>query len=115
MFDITEKAWAEIIRQDAGLGRWVNVSVIGGGCQGFQYAVTWMEPLAAFTNDNRLLEPPPVQVDGEWVRRKAYVFIDPKSYKLLSDATLDHSPFKGFTFDNPRAKSSCGCGKSVSF
>lgn len=113
--NVSEAAWNEIIRQDAGKGRWVQILVMGGGCQGFKYGVTWMDPMSAFTNDNHLLEPAPVLVDGVWTRRKAWIFIDHKSYKFMDQATLNFSPFKGFTFDNPKAISSCGCGESVSF
>jgi iron-sulfur cluster assembly protein len=112
---VSEKAWQEIIRQDAGRGRWVRFMVMAGGCNGFQYGMTWMDPLPAFTNDNHLLEPPPVQVDGKWQFRKAYVFVDPKSYKLVDQLTLDFDPLKGFIFNNPKATSSCGCGKSAGF
>jgi iron-sulfur cluster assembly accessory protein len=112
---VTEEAWKEIIRQDAGKHRWVQFFVHGGGCNGFQYYMGWMDPMIAFTNDNHLLEPPPVQVDGQWVFRKAWIFVDPKSYKLVGEMTLDFKPLKGFIFDNPKVTSSCGCGKSISF
>ncbi len=52
---VTDSAWKEIEKQDAGRGRWVQFLVMGGGCNGFQYGMTWMEPLLAFTNDNHLL------------------------------------------------------------
>jgi Fe-S cluster assembly iron-binding protein IscA len=54
-------------------------------------------------------------VDGQWNFRKAWIFVDHKSYKFVGDMTLDFKPLKGFIFDNPKATSSCGCGKSVSF
>lgn len=81
---------------------------MGGGCQGFKYGVTWMEPMRMMSNSAHLLEPcPPLEC--------AFVYIDEKSYRFLENATFDFAPFKGFTFDNPKATSSCGCGESVSF
>jgi iron-sulfur cluster assembly accessory protein len=105
---VSEAAWREIARQDAGRGRWVQFVVMGGGCNGFQYGMTWMNPLSAFTNDNHLLEP-------VWIGDRPKIFVDPKSFKLISDMTLDFKPLKGFVFDNPKVTSSCGCGKSVGF
>lgn len=114
--NVSEAAWKEIIRQDAGKERWVQFFVRGGGCNGFEYYMGWMDPLPAFMNDNHLLEPPPVQdKEGTWVFRKAWVFVDRKSWEFVKDMTLDFNQFKGFIFDNPKATSSCGCGKSVSF
>jgi iron-sulfur cluster assembly accessory protein len=113
--NVTESAWKEIIRQDAGKGRWVQFFVHGGGCNGFQYYMGWMDPMPAITGDTHLLEPPPVEVDGKWVFRKATVHVDRKSYKFVEKMTLDFQPLKGFIFDNPQATASCGCGKSVSF
>lgn len=104
---VTDSAWKEIERQDAGRGRWVRFLVMGGGCNGFQYGMTWTEPLLAFTNDNHLLE--------HHIYKSAKMFIDHKSYRFVSDMTLDFKPFKGFIFDNPKVTSSCGCGKSVGF
>jgi iron-sulfur cluster assembly protein len=54
------------------------------------------------------------------------VYIDPASAPLLRGTTIDLRPRRqsgridvvsmqgsGFTFDNPQAKSSCSCGKSL--
>ena len=101
---VSEKAAREIVRQDSGRGRWLSIAVVGGGCSGFQYRLVWMDPLPIFTNDCHLLE-----------GGGATVFIDPKSWIFLQDTSLDFDPFKGFIFDNPRAKGTCGCGESVQF
>ena len=45
------------------------------------------------------------------------VFIDPKSFRFIDGTTLDYDTSlvsKGFIFNNPHAKSSCGCGTSFS-
>jgi iron-sulfur cluster assembly protein len=47
----------------------------------------------------------------------ARVFVDPRSLRFLSGTTLDYDTSlvsKGFIFNNPNAKSSCGCGTSFS-
>lgn len=113
--NVTEKAWQEIIRQDAGKQRWIQLFIRGGGCNGFQYLMQWMSPMPAITGNTHLLEPPPVQVDGEWKFRKAWIYVDDKSYEFVKDMTLDFNPLKGWIFDNPKATGTCGCGKSVSF
>jgi iron-sulfur cluster assembly accessory protein len=43
------------------------------------------------------------------------VFIDPSSARLISGTTIDFVDTlegAGFAFNNPQAKSTCGCGKS---
>ena len=43
------------------------------------------------------------------------LFVDRNSYVFLAGTTLDYSGGlngKGFVFNNPNAKTSCGCGTS---
>ena len=45
------------------------------------------------------------------------ILIDKKSYIFLAGTTLDYSGGlngKGFEFQNPNAKTTCGCGTSFS-
>jgi len=45
------------------------------------------------------------------------IFVPKKSYVFLAGTLLDFSDGlngKGFVFENPNAKSSCGCGNSFS-
>ena len=45
----------------------------------------------------------------------ARIFVDPKSYTLLQGTELDYDTSlmsRGFMFNNPNAKSTCGCGLS---
>ena len=48
----------------------------------------------------------------------AKVFIDPRSLKLLDGTVLDFDEDNlmatSFTLKNPHAKSTCGCGESLS-
>ena len=46
------------------------------------------------------------------------VFVDPKSYLYLDGSTLGYSTSmvgRGFKFENPNVKGTCGCGESVQF
>lgn len=81
----------------------LRVSVTGGGCSGFQYAMQ-LEAQAG---------PDDTVVDYDEVK----VFIDPASAPLLQGVTLDFVDSiegAGFKFENPNAKASCGCGSSFS-
>ena len=45
------------------------------------------------------------------------IFVDKKSYVFLAGTQLEYSGGlngKGFVFNNPNAKTSCGCGTSFS-
>ena len=62
----------------------------------------------------------PVPREGDFVFEAAHgakVFIDPKSHRLIDGTTLDYDTSlvsRGFIFNNPNAKSTCGCGTSFS-
>ena|SRR5579863_10034035 len=105
MLKLTDRAWREIKIQ--GQGRWLHVFVSGGGCNGFQYGMDWIEPMPLMSNESWLIQ--------DTMEIAPAVYVGKKSQPYLRDAVLDHDPFKGFFFDNPQAVSSCGCGKSVGF
>src|SRR5215467_10112905 len=74
----------------------LRMGVKGGGCSGMSYSLE-------FDSEREL--------DG------IKVVIDKKSYLYLNGTTLDYVQqglTGGFTFVNPNAKSSCGCGTSFS-
>ena len=77
-------------------------AIKAGGCSGLSYTFAW--------------EPAPR--DGDHVfegAEGARVFVDPKSFTVHRGTTLDYDTSlvsKGFIFNNPNAKSSCGCGTS---
>ena len=107
MFQITENA-GKLIRKmthkngfpDGGL----RIGIKAGGCSGLSYVFAW-EPTPK--DGDHVFEGP----DG------AKVFVDKKSYKFIDGTTLDYDTSlvsKGFTFDNPNAKGTCGCGTSFS-
>ncbi|MDP2480489.1 MAG: iron-sulfur cluster assembly accessory protein [Candidatus Palauibacterales bacterium] len=79
----------------------LRVSVVPGGCSGFEYALN-LEPEAR--DDDFVL-------GSHGVR----LFIDPFSAQYLEGVSIDYqSTFQGsgFTFDNPNATGGCGCGSS---
>ena len=80
---------------------YVKVGVKGGGCSGLLYTLSIEKDIDA---DVKV-------VDHNGVR----VYIDKKSYIYLAGTTLDFGDGlngKGFVFENPNAKKSCGCGTS---
>ncbi len=79
----------------------LRLGVQGGGCSGLSY-------LIRFETKER---PSDRVLDFDGVR----VFVDPKSLIYLDGMTLDYKESlmqSGFVFDNPNAKTSCGCGTS---
>ena len=84
-------------------GKQLRLYVQGGGCSGLLYTLS-IEKEAA--DSDRI-------VNSNDVR----IFIDKKSYVFLAGTELDFSDGlngKGFVFQNPNAKKSCGCGNSFS-
>jgi len=79
----------------------LRMGVKGGGCSGLQYNLEFDTELSKFDKQ--------FEVDG------VKVVVDVKSYLYLNGSTLDwvtQGLTGGFTFVNPNAKSSCGCGTS---
>jgi len=79
----------------------LRVGVKGGGCSGMSYTLGFD---AAAKEKDMVLEAEGVNV-----------FIDAKSIFYLMGITLDYSDGlmgKGFTFNNPNATKTCGCGSS---
>jgi len=80
----------------------LRVGVKGGGCSGLSYVFAW-EREPRFGDD--VFE----GQDG------ARIFVDKKSLLYLNGTVLDYDTSmlsKGFVFNNPNAKSNCGCGSS---
>lgn len=107
MLQISENA-ARLIRKMTdknGIpGGGLRIGIRAGGCSGLSYTFAW-EPLPRA--GDHVFEGP----EG------SKVFVDPKSFRFLDGTTLDYDTSlvsKGFIFNNPNAKSSCGCGTSFS-
>lgn len=104
--EITPKAQEQIRKifeaEKAGLNQGLRLGVIGGGCSGLSYKIEISDPK---DKDNVLT--------FDTVK----VFIDPKSAIYLKGIVLDFQDGlngKGFVFNNPNAKNTCGCGESFS-
>jgi iron-sulfur cluster assembly protein len=108
MIQVSEKAVKEIKRiqtsdPETNQGH-LRVQVVGGGCSGMSYKLGFdKEPVGA--NDKVF------EQDG------VKVVVDQKSYLFITGTELDFSDGlngTGFTFKNPNAKRTCGCGTSFS-
>jgi iron-sulfur cluster assembly protein len=102
---LTSKAVAEVRRLMATGNipetHGLRLSVKGGGCSGFSYALGFDEK--------------PGDADKIMEAGGIRVFVDPKSLFYISGTVLDFSDGlngKGFVFNNPQAQRTCGCGSS---
>jgi iron-sulfur cluster assembly protein len=81
----------------------LRMGVKGGGCSGMSYNLEFDTEVGPHDKE--------FEIDG------IKVVVDKKSYLYLNGTTLDYVQqglTGGFTFINPQAKSSCGCGTSFS-
>lgn len=89
------------IKEEGEAGDSLRVSVVGGGCSGYQYNLDFeKEPRM----DDHVLD-----FDG------VSVLIDPISAGYLKGTVVDYVSGlngTGFKFNNPNAKRTCGCGSS---
>jgi len=105
MIEMTETAARKILTlmakqgiDDGGL----RVGVKGGGCSRLSYTFAW-EKQPRFGDE--VFEGP----DG------AKLYVDKKSLLFLNGTVLDYDSAllsRGFVFNNPNAKATCGCGSS---
>ncbi|HEY1236077.1 MAG TPA: iron-sulfur cluster assembly accessory protein [Candidatus Binatia bacterium] len=99
---ITDQAAEKIHKLLAGAaaGHGLRVTVVEGGCSGFEYKME----LGFREAEDEVFEK-----DG------ARVFIDPQSILRLSGTELDYKDElmqSAFVFNNPNIKGTCGCGTS---
>ena len=81
----------------------LRVSVVGGGCSGFQYSL----------NLDDTVHPDDTVSEQHGVR----VVVDATSAQYLEGTTIDYVSSlhgAGFKFQNPTATRTCGCGSSFS-
>jgi iron-sulfur cluster assembly protein len=88
---------------------YLYVGVKGGGCSGLQYVLDLRDEVHA----------PASETDEVFESHGIAIVCDLKSYIVgnLSGTTIDYHEGlmgAGFTFSNPNAKHTCGCGSSYS-
>lgn len=91
------------IKQEGESGDGLRVSVVGGGCSGYQYNLD-------FDKEVRMGD---ITISYEGFN----LYIDPVSAGYLKGTTIDYVSGlngTGFKFNNPNAKRTCGCGSSFS-
>lgn len=103
---LTERAATEVKRiiQDQKLDETtvLRVGVSGGGCSGFMYKLAFDKDF----DDTK---------DAKYDQHGVALVVDKKSALYLDGTTVDFYEGldkRGFTFENPNAVKSCGCGSS---
>ena len=106
MIQLSENAVKQIkrFREDENMPEGgLRIAVVGGGCSGMSYKLEFQKD--------------PAPNDKVFEQDGVKVFVDPKSFLYIKGLTLDYSGGlngTGFTFSNPNAAKSCGCGTSFS-
>jgi iron-sulfur cluster assembly protein len=106
MITVTESAKEQAIKlmkEESLTNPFIRVGVKGGGCSGLSYDLSF---------DDQLNEG-----DQEFEDKGVKIVCDRKSFLYLLGTELDYSGGlngKGFTFNNPNASRTCGCGESFS-
>ena len=101
---LTERAAKQVRKikenEDLDENLYLRVAVEGGGCSGLSYKLGF---------DIKTDEDKIIQSQG------MDIVIDPKHLMYLNGIEIDYPDgldARGFTFDNPNASESCGCGTS---
>lgn len=93
----------EIMATQDPLPAGLRIGVVGGGCSGFQYSMS-------FENQAGMM-------DKVLKFEDLKVFVDATSMMYLNGCVVDYVETleaAGFKFENPAVKSTCGCGSSFS-
>ncbi len=102
--DVAAKKLREILNEQEHTH--LRTFVQGGGCSGFQYGL--------MTGNENSEEFKITETDQVFESNGIKIVIDPISIRYLKGAEIDLTDNGGFTFKNPNAKSTCGCGSSFS-
>jgi len=104
MITLTDKAAGkvkEILENEQKIECALRIGVKGGGCSGFSYTMNLDEVLS--------------ESDQVFEDKGVKIVVDAKSFIYLSGTQVDfveNLSGSGFTFSNPNATRSCGCGSS---
>lgn len=103
---LTEKAADQVrkFKEENSLNNesFLRIGVAGGGCSGFSYTLGFDDNFDAAK-------------DSKYEQHGVSVVVDKKSALYLDGTTVDwynSLEKQGFTFENPNAVKSCGCGSS---
>lgn len=91
----------EIMAQQDPMPAGLRIGVVGGGCSGFSYSMS-------FENSSGMM-------DKVFNFDELKVFVDATSLMYLQGCVVDYIETleaAGFKFENPNVKSTCGCGSS---
>jgi len=106
MITLTEAASKEVVRvkdeEQFNDNMFLRVGVTGGGCSGFSYSLGFDDKF----DDTK---------DSKFNYHGVDIVVDKKSALFLDGTTVDwYSGLdkRGFTFNNPNAVKTCGCGSS---
>lgn len=107
MLSITESAKRQIKELCESNNKWgIKLAVKGGGCAGFTYDWSFVDDQSMVEDDDEVIE----------VDSKNFI-VDGMSLMYIIGTELDYKREifgSSFVFENPNAKSSCGCGTSFS-
>ena len=93
----------EIMGQQNPVPAGLRIGVVGGGCSGFSYSMSF--------------ENAPGVMDKVYNFEDLKVYVDATSAMYLNGCVVDFVETleaSGFKFENPNVKSTCGCGSSFS-
>ena len=100
------KLLMENLKEDSSKHGGLRLKIEGGGCSGFQYNLSfdvWDDnDMVFWTNENN---------------EKFPVIVDKRSFLYVAGSQVNYHDGlmgSGFTVDNPKANSTCGCGESFS-
>lgn len=103
--ELTESAIAklkELMQKENKEGFGLKIEVVPGGCSGFVYELDFVKEAP---KDDLVLE------------KGIKVFMTKETAEMMNGTKIDHVDGlhgSGFKIENPKAKASCGCGKSFS-
>ena len=107
MIKVSEPAKDEVLKlmkeKNMSSEAFIRVGVKGGGCSGLTYQMDFDEELK---DEDKVFEDKGVKI-----------VVDKKSFLYLVGTTLEYSGGlngNGFSFENPNASRTCGCGESFS-
>jgi iron-sulfur cluster assembly accessory protein len=93
----------EIMTQQNPVPAGLRIGVVGGGCSGFSYSMSFENAAGV--------------MDKVYSFDELKVFVDATSAMYLNGCVVDYVETleaAGFKFENPNVKSTCGCGSSFS-